>query len=448
MKILAVSVVLLGVSKLSAQSPDIVKLSLKACVEQAVENNINALKARIDREKSGYKVDETRSALLPQINIAAGFQDNLKLPTTLINGDALGRPGLLPLQMGVQYNSSAAVSVNQALYNQTALTALKIAKHAEELSRLGVEKTSESLAQEVAKLYFLAQTTAKQLLLVDENIVRTEHMVDIVKLSVDNGVSRQVDYDRVNVSLQNLCTQHDNTQALHEQQLNMIKYLLSIPQQQNIVLTDDAIIPLLKAEPLSASDFAATTDSRMLVSQKELARLNLKSINDGYLPTLSFTGQFSYQGLRTEFKNYFNDSPENKWYNSSYIGVNLSIPVFDGLNKRSKSRQAKLEYNKSHQLLLDAEERFSADYKNAVNNYFNYKNNIERQLQNIALAQKVYDETALKYSEGLSTMSNLLQDEMSLNSAQSAYLNALYNFKDAELQIMSLNGEIKNLINQ
>jgi outer membrane protein TolC len=439
---------LLGVSNLSAQEASVTALSLKECVEMAVERNINAVKARIDRKKSGYKTDEVRSALLPQINIAGSFQDNLKLPTTLINGDALGRPGVIPLQMGVQYNTSAAVTLNQALYSQTALTALKIAKQAEEINRLGVEKTSETLAQEVTKLYFLAQITAKQLSLTEENIIRTERLADIVKLLSDNGVGRQVDYDRVSVTLQNMFTQHDNTQALQEQQLNMLKYLLALPQQQPIVLTDTVDMPLLRSEPLPASDFSTTIDSRILASQKELARLSLKSINHGYIPTLSFTGQFAIQGLRTEFENYFNDSPENKWYNSSYIGVSLSIPVFDGLSKRSKSRQAKLDYNRSDLLLHDAEERFSTDYKNTVNNYFNHKNNVERQQQNIALAQKVYGETSLKYREGLSTMSDLLQDEMNLSSAQSAYLNALYSFKDAEVQIMSLNGEIRNLINQ
>ena len=99
-------------------------------------------------------------------------------------------------------------------------------------------------------------------------------------------------------------------------------------------------------------------------------------------------------------------------------------------------------------MLNDANERFGTDYKNAANNWFNNKNSVERQLQNIALAQKVYDETALKYREGLATMSDLLQDEMSLNSAQSAYLNALYNFKQAEVEILSLTGGIKDLVTQ
>jgi outer membrane protein TolC len=446
-KILAVSVALLGVSNLSAQAPGVVALSLKACVKQVVENNINAVKARIDREKSGYKVNETRSALLPQINIAGSFQDNLKLPTTLINGEALGRPGVMPLEMGVQYNANAAISASQVLYSATALTALQIAKQADETSRLGVEKADETLAREVAKLYFLAQTTAKQKSLIEENITRIQSMTSITEVLLNNGMIKQVDYDRINVTMQNLLTQLDNTDALYAQQLNMLKYMLEIPAHANIVLTDTVNMPLLNMEPLPISDFSSHVDIRLLESQRELARLNYKNVNNGYIPTVSLVGQFAYQGMRTEFKNYFNDSPENKWYNSSYIGVSLSLPVFDGLNKHARSRQAKLEYTKSGLALNNAKEQFDVEYKNAVNAYFNNKRNVERQHQNINLAQKVYEETALKYREGLSTMSDLLQDEMGLNNAQASYLNAIYNFKDAELQIMSLNGNIKNLIN-
>ncbi|KAA6301650.1 MAG: hypothetical protein EZS26_002115 [Candidatus Ordinivivax streblomastigis] len=152
--------------------------------------------------------------------------------------------------------------------------------------------------------------------------------------------------------------------------------------------------------------------------------------------------------MRNDFSNYFNNSSENKWYNSSYIGVSLSIPVFDGLQKRSKSRQAKLEYTRTGLILDNTKERFNVDFKNAINNYYNNKTNVERQNQNINLAEKVYVETALKYREGLASMSDLLQDEMGLSNAQASYLNALYNFKEAEINIMSLNGEIKYLINK
>jgi outer membrane protein TolC len=128
--------------------------------------------------------------------------------------------------------------------------------------------------------------------------------------------------------------------------------------------------------------------------------------------------------------------------------VTLAVPVFDGFEKRAKSRQAALELKKTQETLESTKESFSMNYKNAMNNYLNNQNTVRRQKQNLELAEKVYKETSLKYREGLAAMSSLLQDEMSLSSAQGGYLTALYNFKEAELKIMSLNGEIKSLINE
>ncbi len=436
-------------STLFAQNPDATNLSLKDCVRQAVEKNINVVQARQDKLKSGYKIEETRAVLLPQISGSGAFQDNLKLPVTMLSGDLLGQPGtVIPLEMGVQYNTSVGMGINQVLYNQTALTGLKLAKANDQLNVLGVEKVSENIAQEVAKLYFLAQTSAEQKGIAEKNIARTEKIVDITKMLWDNGMGKMVDYDRINVTLENLHTQLSNTEALHEQQLNMIKYMLGVPNGTTIQLTDSVDTRLLETAPILVDDFSNHIDVQLIEKQKDIAALNQKRINSGYLPSLSFMGQVNYQGQRSDFKNYFNSSPENKWFASSYIGLNLSIPIFDGFDKRSKSRQAKVDYQKITLTLDDTKEKFSVDYKNARNNYYNYQDNVSRQEKNIQLAENVYKETALKYREGLASMSDLLQDEMGLSNAQISFLNALYNFKEAELKIMSLNGEIKQLMNK
>lgn len=91
--LLSVALVLLSITLLFAQVNKTTGLSLQQCVQTAVEKNINVQTARIDYEKSGYKVSETRSALLPKISVNGNFQDNLKLPTTLIPGEILGKPG-------------------------------------------------------------------------------------------------------------------------------------------------------------------------------------------------------------------------------------------------------------------------------------------------------------------------------------------------------------------
>jgi len=446
--IILVAVILLGYQIGFAQESKTIGLSLQQCVQMAVKKNINVKTARIDDQKSKYKMDEGFAALFPKVNFSSSLTDNVLLPTTVLPGEFLGKPGtMIPLQMGSAYSATALVSISQVLYNQTALTAVKLLKKSSAISGLSVEKASEDIAFEVAKLYALEQTTGEQRKLIDKNILLIERLRDITKITIDNGIGKQVDLDRVNVNLENLYTQQSNTQAAQEQQLNMIKYMLDLPLDQTINLTDTAEMQLMKAEPILQTDFSNHVTIRLLESQKDITLLNKKIITNGYLPTLSLSGQAAYQGLQEKFGTYFKSSSDNKWYPYANFTVTLAVPVFDGFEKRSKSRQANLEIQKAQETLESTKESFSMNYRNAMNNYVNNKSVVRRQKQNLELAEKVYKETTLKYREGMAAMSSLLQDEMSLSSAQGGYLSALYNFKEAELKIMSLNGEIKNLIN-
>ncbi len=126
---LSIAIFLMGISSMVAQEKDATELSLKGCVQTAVEKNINTRIARINYEKSEYAVSESFAALLPSIGISGSFRDNVKLPTTLLPGEIFGSPGTsIAVQMGRQFNTNAAININQILYSKTALTALKISK--------------------------------------------------------------------------------------------------------------------------------------------------------------------------------------------------------------------------------------------------------------------------------------------------------------------------------
>ena len=430
-----------------AQENNTAGLSLQECVKMAVEKNINVRIAQLDNEKSISRTDESRAALLPKISLAGSFQDNLAIASTMIPGEFVGKPGTeIPMQLGSQYNTSASVNISQVLYDRTAFLALEITKKTAALSDLSIEKAREETAADVARLYFLSLTTKEQQKLIGQNIARAEKLRDITKVSVQNGVGMQVDFDRVSVTLENYYTQLSNTQAIQEKQLNMMKYLLDIPQEQSITLTDSTNMLLLQTAPELTTDFSNHIDIKLIESQQEINVLNEKKIKSEYLPTLNLSGLFAYQGMKSEFNDYF--SSNNKWYPYAYVSVGLRVSLFDGFAKRSKSHQANLEYRKTQEKMDATKENFSMNYKNAINNYLNNKNNLSRQQQNLKLGEKVFEDTSLKYREGLANMSNLVQDEISLRNAQVGYLVALNNFKDAEVMIISLDGHIMNLINK
>jgi lipopolysaccharide export system protein LptA len=69
---------------------------------------------------------------------------------------------------------------------------------------------------------------------------------------------KTVDHDRIMVSLQNLQTQLDNSEAMYQQQVNMMKYMLEISSDKVIVLTDDIDMSLLANIPSLNADFQIT----------------------------------------------------------------------------------------------------------------------------------------------------------------------------------------------
>mgnify|MGYP000078479548 FL=1 len=47
-------------------------------------------------------------------------------------------------------------------------------------------------------------------------------------------MAMEVDVKRVNINLENLKVQHDNAQAMMEQQLNLLKYIIDYPAEERI----------------------------------------------------------------------------------------------------------------------------------------------------------------------------------------------------------------------
>jgi len=84
----------------------------------------------------------------------------------------------------------------------------------------------------------------------------------------------------------------------------------------------------------------------MLEKQKDISLLNKKIINQGYLPTLSANGQFYYMSMQQKF-DFLSKTSAGKWFGAELVGLNLSVPIFDGLEKKNKISQAIIEYNKA-----------------------------------------------------------------------------------------------------
>lgn len=417
-------------------------LTLKQCLSMGIENNLQLQTRRNDIAKGGHAITENRAKLLPQINAVVSMSDNFNPPVSVTDGSAYGNP--YNVTKTLQYNASAGLQLQMPLYNQTLLTALDITKMMDSINRLSYDKARNDLITQIAQMYYLAQSTAEQIAIIKANIVRMEELKGITDAFFDNGMSMAVDVKRVSINLENLKVQRDNAEAMLTQQINMLKYVIDYPADKAIALTpvDAASVEAVKLTGL----YESLPELQLLQKQGELSEKQQKMIQQGYLPSLTLTGNFTYSAFTDKFSNWFHSGPSNHWYNSSGLGITLRVPVFDGLEKRSKIRKAKLDVENARLAYDDALKGLRTQYLNATNDLMNSRRNFTKQLDNYRLAEEVYAVTSDRYREGVASMTEVLQDEMQMSEAQNSYVTAHYSYRVTALSLLKLTGQLDSLL--
>jgi len=163
-----------------------------------------------------------------------------------------------------------------------------------------------------------------------------------------------------------------------------------------------------------------------------------------YLPTLSFYANYGYQAMRSDF-DLFKSGKE--WYNSSGIGLELKIPVFSGFQKYSKVQQSNLNIEKSKETLKRTEQSIMVEVSNYYIQFKNAIDNIQIEKENLALAESVYNNTQLAFTQGTGSSLDLVQTESILRETQNNYYSKLLTLYLAKLDLEKSQGTLLNFIN-
>ena len=417
------------------------KLTLGQCLNIGIENNLSLKIAKGEIVKGKHNISENRSRLLPQINFSASLNDNFDPPVSVTDGTAYGKT--YNVTKTLQYNSSAALALQMPLYSQTALTAISIAKTLDQLNQLSYEKAREDLMGQISKMYYLIQNTTEQISIVNDNIRRFKELRDITQAFYDNGMALEIDLKRINVKIETMDVQLANAKAMLSEQYNMLKYVMDYPAEKDIVVEEKVVDKVDDAQLTGLN--TNLYELQLLQKKLDMAELQKKMAKDGYLPTLALSANWAYTAYTDKFKNWFHSGESNHWYRSNGIGLQLRVPVFDGFEKRSKIRKAQVDIDNAKLSYENALKSMQTQYANAINDLANNQRNYVKQRDNYRLAEGIYGVTVDRYREGIVSMVEVLQDEMSMSDAQNNYLTAHYNYQVSNLAVLKLTGKLDEL---
>lgn len=435
-----------GVSVLTLAKAQPAPLSLKEALQHALKNKSEAVKAKLDVENGQNKIDEARSQALPQISGNGSLTYNPILKLSAVPGELVGQSGkTLLFAFGQKWNSDVSLSLSQTLFDQSVFTGLKAAKTTQQYYQLVSGLTDEQVIEKVATQYYQVLVQRQQLVVADSNIATTTRVQHVIEGQYKNGLAKKIDLDRSKVNLSNLEAQRQQLLNSVQLQENTLKFYMGIPIETPITIPYsalDSIQPKL-AMMDNATDVKKLTDYQVLKKQEELLVLNKEATRAKYYPSLSLSGNYGYQGM----SNSFTTGSGSNWFDYASFGLNLKIPLFNGFQTRSKVRQADVDIRKLQADIKNTELSLNLTYQNATTQLRNSIITLNSQKENVALAEEVYANTQNNYTQGLAPLTDMLDAENSLSTAQNNYTAALLDYRLAEIQLIKAQGNLKSLLN-
>lgn len=430
---------------LAAQAQDTQEpllLSVNDAMRLAVKNNIETVNARLDSKNQDAVNAEVTGIALPQISAKGEFNDYLNPVQSFVPAEFVGGPPgtFIAVPFTPKYGATASATASQVLFDGSVMVALQAKSALTKLFERKERFTEEQVRYNIQKAYYALVVAEQQYKTLKQSMSYMRTIGKETQAYYDNGLGEKIDADRISVQVNNLASDSikvGNTISVSKQ---MLKFQLGLDLDIPIILTDTSVREsVADAEDmlLQQMSYSDRTDYMLLKSQVEVNQYDLKRHKLSGLPSLAAFGTAAY----TYQTNTFNDIFESPYIFYSLIGLQLNVPIFDGLQRRNRVKQAQISLQQSMNKLDNMERNIDLQTKQSKTTLKNALYTMENQRRNFDLAKEVLETSRKKYNAGVGS-------SMEVSQSQTDMLKAQSNYFDAMLQVINARADLQNALGQ
>jgi len=479
-KLLLIGILLAFGAMANAQSSQ--TMSLNDCIQFGLQNHPDIKTAQLQIRDADWRVKENFATGLPQISAGlsyTGFIQRGGLPSGALSfgggggsidqnapyyqtlENALGGSGgvdALGQFLGAAFASdpnskiffnpvhsvSGTLGVNQLIFNNSYLVGLRAARYYRQYVDNQLAVALQNVRNQVTDAYLPALLISENLSILDKNIGNLEKLFSDTKAINKAGFAEQLDVDRLELSLSTLRSERGNLARQREIVVNALKFTMGMPVANEISLSDD--VPTLLAasgevDLTSAPNFMARPEYLLLLKGRDLSNIQIDLYRKPWMPTVAGFAQWQpgYQGgFGAKDAAGFNN-----WYYiaSAVAGVSVSLPIWDGGGSKAKKERAIISAQTVDIQKQMLENAIALELDGARKQYLNALERVANQEKNLALAQRIYDTTQIKYKSGVGSSFEVTQSESGLYSAQQSLLQSRYDLLIAKVAIKKALGQ-------
>lgn len=424
------------------ESGEPLQLSMEEAMELAVKNNVQSKNARLDIDKQRALNAEVSGLALPNIKGKGEFNDYINPIQSFVPAEFIGgAPGtFVPVPFTPKFGTTASVSGSQILFDGSVMVALQARNALLKLYEQSSELTNQEIKYNIQKAYQAIVVAQRQSRILDESIAFARSIANDFTAMYETGFVEKIEVDRITVQVNNLASDSLKVHNMLDISMQMLKFQMGLSDEQYVQLTDTSVEEQIKDAQmllLEELSFTKRTDYNLLQTQMKLREYDLKRYRFAGLPSLAVFGTAAY----TYSTNTFADVFDKQYIFYSLVGLQLNVPIFDGMQRHNKAKQAKISMMQTKNQIENLElgmkfqkNQSSTQLKNALLSMRNQERNLDLSKNVLELARK-------KYKAGVGSNMEVSQAQTDMLMAQNNYFQALLDAANAKADLKKALGE-------
>jgi len=470
-------------------------LSLRDAVQIALRENYDLRRAELDVRTARAQVKEARGSVYPRVDVSGSYTRNIVQANPFAGSDVSsflggggqgdwvafnerarqdGDPSTEPITFneflrrqeeareeagvsfadtgnpfGVDNEFLGSVQLTQTLYDKSAFSALRGAQQFQDVSRRGLDRQVQTVANDVYEAFYAALLAEEQVRVLQQRTDRTEQTLQEVSARVRRGVAPKLQRMSTEVELSNLRTELIQAQNDAGLALDRLKVALGLSVDANIQLdgaletdSQDLFINTSQQEALSRAmqQRPDLERARLAIDLREIER---QTIEAQYYPTLEAVATFSYSGrvpdnreqiLTDPTDPFFYDSLQRGFFDDSYwnptlsAGLQMSWNVFNGFQTTARMEQQTIEITQAELQRDQLQQSIELEVSSALRRLETARRRIQSQRETVQNAETNYEFTERRLDEGVSSALELREASDQLDRSRLNYLQAVYDY--------------------
>jgi outer membrane protein TolC len=443
-------------------SADTLEVTLEKALEIALSENPVIKISEKEIKRVNYSKKERLGGLLPNVSLSGAFQRAIKKQKMYLDGAfdmmSMFPPGVMQdwvsrgvdltvpgaeggagddaIEVGRDNTLMGDITASLPIVAPALWATINLSEIELEMANESARASRLSLVNQVAKAYYSVLLAQDSYDVIKKSFDNTKANAEIVYNKYKQGTVSEFEWIRADVQTRNAGSSLVSSESAVNLSLLQLKMLMGIDMYTEIKVKGK----LEDFQGTMYGDFLIV-DTALLEGNTDLKQVDIQAkqleqsrkINiASVLPTLAASINYTYMSMVNDNQVF---TSQHVWFPTSSLGVQLTIPIFQGGTKYHKNKQIRIQQQQLELQRTEVRRGLELQVISYLDNMKKSMENIESNKEGMRQAEKALTISRKMYDVGMATFLDLSNAELLYIQSGLAYNQSIYDYVSAKTDL-------------